>query len=90
MKRLLLIFAVLIAFAANAQDKYIFVFLNKRTDLPALPKEESDKLMEGHMANINKMAKEGKLVAAGPFGRWRRTLHFQIIVDQRSYGVDES
>jgi hypothetical protein len=53
MKGLLMIFLLLLAFEANAQDKYIFVFLNKRTDLPALPKEESDKLMEGHMANIN-------------------------------------
>ena len=48
-------------------DPLLFVFLNKRTDLPALPKEESDKLMEGHMANIERLAKEGKLVVAGPF-----------------------
>lgn len=46
---------------------YVFVFLHKRTGLPELPKAEVDKLMEGHLANINKMAKEGKLLAAGPF-----------------------
>jgi uncharacterized protein YciI len=32
-----------------------------------MPKEQANKLMEGHMANINRLAKEGKLVAAGPF-----------------------
>jgi uncharacterized protein YciI len=67
MKRLVVLIIILAALEAKAQEKYIFVFLNKRTDLAPLSKEESDKLMEGHMANINKMAKEGKLVAAGPF-----------------------
>jgi uncharacterized protein YciI len=52
---------------AQKATSHIFVFLHKRTDLPELPKAEVDKLMEGHMANINKMAKEGKLLAAGPF-----------------------
>jgi len=50
-----------------AQNKFTFVFLNKKVDKAELPKEEVDKIMEGHMANINKMAKEGKLIAAGPF-----------------------
>ena len=51
-----------------AQDKkYTVVFLNKRTDAPKLSEEESKKIMEGHMANINKLAKEEKLLAAGPF-----------------------
>ncbi|MEI9919281.1 MAG: YciI family protein [Bacteroidota bacterium] len=66
MKAFIHIIFLLIAFQATAQDKYTFVFLHHRTDLPALPKEESDKLMEGHMANIQKMAKDGNLIAAGP------------------------
>jgi uncharacterized protein YciI len=61
------LFLFTISFAATAQYNQVFVFLHKRTDLPAMPKEQVDKLMEGHMANINRMAKEGKLVAAGPF-----------------------
>lgn len=52
---------------AQPSEGLTFVFLNKRTDLPAMPKAESDKLMEGHMANIEHLAKEGKLIVAGPF-----------------------
>ena len=55
-------------FSLSAQPKsYVFVFLHTRSDKAELPKEEVDKIMAGHMANINKMAKEGKLQAAGPF-----------------------
>jgi uncharacterized protein YciI len=51
-----------------AQDKqYSFVFLNINPEAEKLSKELSDKVMEGHMANINKLAKEGRLLAAGPF-----------------------
>lgn len=46
---------------------HVFVFLNKRTDKAEVPKEELDKLMNGHMANMSRLAKEGKLLAAGPF-----------------------
>ena len=48
-------------------SNYSFVFLNKKTDAIQLPKEEVDRLMDGHMANIERLAKEGKLIAAGPF-----------------------
>ena len=53
---------------------YVFVILktgeNKTTD-----KEELNKLFRGHMKNIQRLADEGKLVVAGPFGEnnknWR-------------------
>jgi uncharacterized protein YciI len=61
------LFCLFIKLSAHAQYNRIFVFLNKRTDKAELPKEQVDKLMEGHLANINRLAKEGKLVAAGPF-----------------------
>jgi uncharacterized protein YciI len=44
------------------------VFLHKRSEQIELPKEKLDKLIEGHVANITKMAKEGKLLIAGSFG----------------------
>ena len=47
--------------------KFVFVFLNKKADKAELPKEELDKIMAGHMANIQRLSKEGKLVVAGPF-----------------------
>lgn len=66
--RLLLFCFILISSISLAQEKqYTFVFLHTRKDKPELPKEELDKLMEGHLANINRLAAEGKLVAAGPF-----------------------
>lgn len=46
--------------------KYVFCLLKSGTNTTA-SKEETRKLFEGHMANINKLAKEGKLVVAGPF-----------------------
>ena len=68
MKLLYISFLLSISILTSAQtNKFTFVFLNHKTDKAELPKEEVDKIMEGHMANINKMAREGKLIAAGPF-----------------------
>lgn len=54
----------------NADDygmkKYVFCLLKSGTNTTAT-KEETKKLFEGHMTNIGKLAKEGKLVVAGPF-----------------------
>jgi uncharacterized protein YciI len=46
--------------------KYVFCLLKSGTNTTA-SKEEIQKLFQGHMANIGKLAKEGKLVVAGPF-----------------------
>ena len=46
--------------------KYVFCLLKTGRNTTAT-KEETKKLFEGHMANINRLAKEGKLVVAGPF-----------------------
>jgi uncharacterized protein YciI len=46
---------------------YTIVFLNKKTVPDPLPKHQLDSIMDGHMKNIERLATEGKLVAAGPF-----------------------
>jgi len=64
----LILFLFLISFLSPAQPpELIFVFLNRRTDKAELPEAEVKKIMDGHMANIERLAKEGKLIAAGPF-----------------------
>lgn len=66
--RFIFFILLLAATNADAQDKkFVFVFLNKKPDAVKLSKEESDKIMQGHMSNIERLAKEGKLIAAGPF-----------------------
>lgn len=66
--KIFLIVLLAVAPEAFSQDPhYFFVFLNKKADRKELPKEEVDKIMEGHMANIRRLAKEGKLIVAGPF-----------------------
>lgn len=67
-KHLLLFLFILTNSVAFAQNKsYTFVFLNNKPDKEVLSKEKSDSIMQGHMDNIGRLAKEGKLLAAGPF-----------------------
>lgn len=67
MKRLIYLLFFLPLIGSAQTPELIFVFLNKRTDKAGLPEAEVKKIMEGHMANINRLAKEGKLISAGPF-----------------------
>jgi uncharacterized protein YciI len=46
---------------------YYFTFLRRGPKWTAEKTPETAKIQEGHMANINAMAKTGKLVIAGPF-----------------------
>lgn len=62
-----LLFILLHTFAWGQAKTYSIVFLNKKADADQLPKDQIDKIMEGHLANIDRLAKEGKLLAAGPF-----------------------
>ena len=67
-KFILLFLFVLMGSVAYTQNKsYTFVFLNNKPDKEVLSKEKSDSIMIGHMNNIGRLAKEGKLLAAGPF-----------------------
>jgi uncharacterized protein YciI len=69
MKYLVLILVSLAAGQTYGQQQQAFtiVFLNKNPDAPQLSKAESDKIMAGHSEKRELLAKEGKLLAAGPF-----------------------
>jgi uncharacterized protein YciI len=56
--------------SANAPkefDSFIIVLLVKSANAPQMAKEKLDELQEAHLANIKRMAQEGKLLKAGPF-----------------------
>jgi uncharacterized protein YciI len=67
MKISLLSLIFLASVICRAQDQYSFVFLHKKPDATSIPKEELDKIMQGHLANIERLAAEDKLKVAGPF-----------------------
>jgi uncharacterized protein len=50
-----------------ATARYYVVFLRRDPSRKELPKPDGDRLQSAHMANIQKMARDGFLVAAGPF-----------------------
>jgi uncharacterized protein YciI len=47
-------------------DSFILVLLVRPPNAPDLPKAQLDQLQEGHMANMRRLAAEGKLFKAGP------------------------
>ena len=61
-----------LAKSLNADDygmkNYVFCILKSGSNT-SLSKEETSKVFAGHMQNISRLANEGKLVVAGPFGK---------------------
>ena len=59
-----------LAKSLNADERgmkqYVFCILKTGSNTTATAEEKSE-LFKGHMANISKLAKEGKLALAGPF-----------------------
>ena len=62
---------------------YVLVMLktgeNKTTD-----KDETNRLFRGHMENIQRLVKEGKLIVAGPLGKNDQTYRGIFIFDVRT------
>lgn len=92
MRSLLLLFLItVLSVAGNAQDKepaqqavqmkqYFFVMLisgpNRNQDSAT-----AAQIQKGHMENIGRLAKDGKLIVAGPFGddgKWRGIFIFDV------------
>lgn len=63
---LLLLASIGTSSSAQSND-FVWVFLNTNPNRPTIPKAEAESLQAGHMANIGRLAKEGKLLVAGPF-----------------------
>jgi uncharacterized protein YciI len=49
--------------------EHTFVFLRSNPDAPLRTKEQIEETQRGHMANIQRLAAERRLLVAGPFGR---------------------
>ena len=47
--------------------KYVIAFLYRGDKVQEYTEEQRAEIQAGHMANINRLAEEGKLVMAGPF-----------------------
>jgi uncharacterized protein YciI len=61
------LFYLLLGWGSVSAQSMVIVFLHHKTDKPELAKEQVDKIMEGHFANIKRLANDGKLLVAGPF-----------------------
>jgi uncharacterized protein YciI len=66
-KKIIITIVLVSAICSGQQEKqYFFVFLNTNPERENLTQEKVMGLQEGHMANINRLAEEGKLITAGP------------------------
>lgn len=64
---LALVFISISSLVYGQSKTYLFVFLHKKSSAEQLPQDQIEKIMPGHLANIERLAKEGKLLASGPF-----------------------
>jgi uncharacterized protein YciI len=64
---MVLCFLSVYSYAQKGAGRYTFVYLNTNPDRAELPQSKVDELQAGHMANIGRLIKERKMIAAGPF-----------------------
>jgi len=63
---------------------YVLVVLKTGPNDASVKGDERKKAFEGHFANINKLADEGKLAVAGPFGKNDKTFRGLFIMNTAS------
>lgn len=63
---ILLLFISTGSLSQTTEKEYYFVFLNSNPDRAELPEDSVKQLQQEHMNNINRLAREGKLITAGP------------------------
>lgn len=96
MRKLLASFIVLTFFVFNnlgaqTNDNLFFVFLNTNPNKAKLSTEQVESLQAAHLQNIEKLAGEGKLLAAGPFdtGGGFFVIHAESVEQAKEYiGTD--
>jgi uncharacterized protein YciI len=54
---------------AAPADTYVLALLKTGPRTAPLSKDESQRIFGGHMANMQRLAREGRLVMAGPYGK---------------------
>ena len=59
--------AALMQVACGQESQFVIAFLNTNPSREKLSERAQDSIQNAHMANINRLANEGKLLAAGPF-----------------------
>ncbi|MDX2153175.1 MAG: YciI family protein [Bryobacteraceae bacterium] len=62
----LLMLAALTAGAAAAAENYCWGFLNAHPERKPIPDAEAQEIQKAHLAHLERMGQEGKLLAAGP------------------------
>lgn len=73
----------------NVPEQFIFGFL-MRGSSPQLPAAEAKQIQAGHLAYMGEMHKQGKLVAAGPFGGdsdWRGIVIYRVGSVEEAKGI---
>ncbi len=68
-------------------DTFAFVILMRGDNPPAMTAEASQKLQSEHLGHMKEMARQGKLVVAGPFGNapdksWRGLCLYRTSVEE--------